>query len=88
LGVDYDTFLADLKQKKKSINTIADLRTLWSDYRYSKCMRVVSGLFLRKYALSYIFSSRICTFTSHIKYRQRLYEAVSSPEEFRHIKNY
>jgi hypothetical protein len=51
-------------------------------------MRIISGLFLRKYALSYIFSSRICTFNSHIKYRQRLYEAISSPEEFRHIKDY
>lgn len=81
-------FLAELKLKKKTINTIADLRALWSKHEYAKCMRIVSYIFLRKFALPYIFDSRICTFGSHIKYRQRLCEAVSNPEDFRHIKDY
>lgn len=51
-------------------------------------MRVITYEFLRKHALSYIFDSRICTYGSHIKYRQRLCEAVASPEEFKHIKDY
>ncbi len=80
--------LEDLRKKKKSINTIADLRNLWSKYKYAKCMRVITSVFLRKHALSYIFDSRICTYSSHIKYRQRLCEAVESPEEFKHIKDY
>ncbi len=28
---------------------------MWIDYKYAKCMRLLSNLFLRKYALSYIF---------------------------------
>jgi len=39
-------------------------------------MRVITSVFLRQHALSYIFDSRICTYSSHIKYRQRLCEAV------------
>jgi hypothetical protein len=73
---------------KKRINTIADLRRLWIDYKYAKCMRIISNLFLRKYSLNYIFNSRICNFRSHIKYRQRLREAVKDPQAFRHIKDY
>lgn len=86
--VDYDELLGDLKKKKKSINTIADLRGLWSNYRFAKCMRVITFVFLRKHALKYIFDSRICTYSSHIKYRQRLCEAVGNPEKFNHIKDY
>lgn len=61
-----------MSDAKKTINSIADLRKLWVDYKYAKCMRIISNLFLRKYALGYIFNSRICNFSSHIKYRQRL----------------
>ena len=49
---------------------------MWLDYDNAKSMRVLSNLFLRKYALSYIFNSRICNFGSHIKYRYRLMEAI------------
>ena len=73
---------------KKTINTIADLRRLWVDYRYAKCARILSNLFFRKYSLSYIFNSRICNFRSHIKYRHRLWDAIKSPTSFRHIKEY
>lgn len=75
-------------EAKKRINTIADLRYLWMEYKYSKCMRILSNLFLRKYSLNYIFNSRICNYRSHIKYRHRLAEAVSNPKVFRHIKDY
>lgn len=51
-------------------------------------MRIITCIFLRKHALKYIFDSRICTFTSHIKYRQRLSEAVANPKDFMHIKDY
>lgn len=86
--VEYRDLLNDLIQRKKTINTIADLRDLWSDYKYAKCMRIISMLFLRKYSLAYIFNSRICTYGSHIKYRQRLCEAVKNPDSFKHIKDY
>jgi hypothetical protein len=86
--VPFEDFFSDMLEFKKTINTIADLRRLWIDYKYAKCMRVVSNLFFRKYSLSYIFNSRICNFRSHIKYRHRLAEAVTNPKAFKHIKEY
>jgi len=62
----------ELSKKKKNINTIANLRDLWVDFKYSRCMRILSNQFLRKHALQYIFNSRISNFTSHVKYRKRL----------------
>ena len=88
LDVPFEDFYSDMMEYKKTINTISDLRKLWTEYKYAQCMRIVSCLFLRKYSLSYIFNSRICNFKSHIKYRQRLIEAVSDPHGFRHIKEY
>jgi hypothetical protein len=78
-NVDYEDFVEELKEKKKVINTIADLRSMWVDYKYAKCIRLLSNLFLRKYALNYIFNSRICNYSSHIKYRYRLCEAIKEP---------
>ena len=75
-GVSYTEFMNELAAKKKYINTIANLRDLWIDFTHSKCMRVLSNQFLRKHALHYIFNSRICNYTSHIKYRKRLQEAI------------
>ena len=88
LNVPFEDFFGDMLEYKKTINTISDLRKLWTEYKYSKCMRILSSLFLRRYSLSYIFNSRICNFRSHIKYRHRLTEAVCSPHSFRHIKEY
>lgn len=51
-------------------------------------MRIISNLFFRKYALPYIFNSRICSFGTHIKYRQALWEALNNPHDFNHIKHY
>jgi hypothetical protein len=87
-GVPFDDFINEMIEMKKTINTIADLRRLWIDYKYSRCMRIISNLFLRKYSLNYIFNSRICNFRSHIKYRHRLCEAIKNPKAFRHIKDY
>ena len=87
-GVPFEEFYEEMLETKKSINTIADLRRLWVDYKYAKCMRIVSGLFLRKYSMSYIFNSRISNFRSHIKYRHRICEAIKDPQKFRHIKDY
>jgi hypothetical protein len=51
-------------------------------------MRILSKLFLRKYALQYIFNSRITNYSSHIKYRHKLLEGVDNPMEFNNIKDY
>ena len=51
-------------------------------------MRIISNLFFRKYALEYIFNSRISSYNSHIKYRSSLWQALKQPETFNHIKEY
>ncbi len=81
-------FTKKLKELKRSINTIADLRNLWVDEQYAQSLRILSNLFLRKYSLHYIFNSRICNFGSHIKYRQSLWKAIEDPKSFNHIKYY
>ncbi len=78
----------EFKCRKKTINTIADLRNLWTNSKYSVEMRKLSNLFLRKYALQYIFNSRITNYASHIKYRHKLREALTYPDNFKNIKDY
>lgn len=78
----------ELRRKKKNINTIADLRSLWTESRYSQEIRMLSCLFLRKHSLQYIFNSRVSNFASHIKYRAKLREALTDPQGFRNIKDY
>jgi hypothetical protein len=75
-----------MKEEKQCINTIADLRRLWTDPEIGKCFRIISNLFFRRYALQYIFNSRISNFSSHIKYRVSLWCALKNPTGFNHIK--
>ena len=56
--------------------------------RFGRELRVLSNLFLRKHALTYIFSSRVTNQGSHIKYRGRLREALRDPRNFTNIKDY
>lgn len=85
-GVNYHDFLAKMKAEKKIINTIADLRRLWTDPAIGRCIRIISNVFFRKHALNYIFNSRISNYSSHVKYRQSLWMALRSPDSFNRIK--
>lgn len=51
-------------------------------------MRIISNLFFRRYALDYIFNSRIHNYASHIKYRQSLWQALRNPDHFNRIKEF
>lgn len=84
----YSCFIAMMREEKKSINTICDLRKLWTHEAYGRCLRIISNLFFRKHALHYIFNSRITNFASHIKYRQALWKAVQNPNDFNRIKEF
>lgn len=64
--------MGEFKHRKRNINTIEHLRELWLTSKYALEMRKISHLFLRKYALQYIFNSRITNYSSHIKYRHKL----------------
>jgi hypothetical protein len=73
--------VANLRERKKNINSIADLRALWLDeeFEYAKATRKISLYFLKKVSLKYIFSSRITNHTGHIKYRNRLINVLKYP---------
>lgn len=85
-GVNYLEFVQRMKSEKKIINTIADLRRLWTDPLIGKCMRIISNVFFRRHALNYIFNSRISNYCSHVKYRQSLWHALENPHSFNRIK--
>jgi hypothetical protein len=72
----------ELKNKKKGLNRIEDLRQLWLDNPFSKEVRVMTQIFLRKHCLPWIFNSRIENLKHPIKYRYRIIEGVQKPEEF------
>jgi hypothetical protein len=83
--LECEEFIGYLRFHKSKINTIAELRGLWVG-EMGGCVRVLSNLFFRKYALEYIFNSRISSFGSHIKYRSSLWRALEQPQSFNHIK--
>lgn len=87
-GIEYKNLLDNLRNMKKKINTIADLRNLWGNTKEGKCVRVLSNYFLRKHSLHYIYNSRIKTRVCHAKYKRRLQEALRNPYDFNHIKEY
>ena len=78
--VSYSDFLRRLKNQKKYLHTIAELRAWWTDKKIGKLMGMVSNLFFRKHSLDYIFNSRITSYWVHIKYREILWEALKAPE--------
>lgn len=51
-------------------------RKVWSDHKYSACMRIVSNIFLKRASLNYIFKSKLSNIHTHIKYRHRFLEAL------------
>jgi len=61
------------------MNTISGLKSVWIDFKYSSCMRVLSNIFLRRHALTYIFNSKISNISPHVKYRFKLLEAIKTP---------
>ena len=71
-GYNYGSLVEELRSLKQKINTIAELRELWTGQK-GAVMRVISNLFFREYALEYIFNSRISSYSSHIKYRGSLW---------------
>ena len=86
LGFQWEPFIQNLTEQKKKINTIADLRKLWTNFEHAKLIRIFSNIFLRKYGYQYVFNSRVSNVTVHLKYRKRLADAIKNPEEFVHIK--
>lgn len=72
----YEKLISEIKKKKKTINKISDLRKIWMSFDFSKQIRTLTGLFLRKYSLAWIFNSRIENIKNPIKYRYKIEEGV------------
>lgn len=72
------------------MSSILHLRALWldSEFEYASTMRKISLVFIKRYSWQYIFSSRITNYGIHIKYRQRMLEAIKNPEKFTYVKNF
>lgn len=85
---NYAGFMATIRLKKRKVNSIADLRSLWLDEEnpFAQATRILSSIFLKKHSLPYIFNSRVTNFQGHIKYRYRLIEALREPDQFTSIK--
>ena len=79
-----------LLKLKKSIKTISGIRNMWcgSKNSFAREIRILSEIFLRKYALNYIFNSRIKDYALNIKYRKKMLEAIEKPEEFTSLKDF
>ncbi|CAD8073099.1 unnamed protein product [Paramecium primaurelia] len=54
---------------------------------FRKAFRIISRIFIKKYAINYIFNSKIVQHNWHMRYRQQIYKGVKSPNNFSHIKN-
>lgn len=80
--------MVTIRLKKRKVNSIADLRSLWVEEEnpFAKATRILSGIFLKRHSLCYIFNSRVTNYQGHIKYRYRLIEALKEPTKFTSIK--
>lgn len=78
----------DLKRKKRGLNRIADLRKIWSEGVFSKEVRILTEVFLKKHSLQWIFNSRLENLKFPIKYRRRMLDGVKNPVDFFYLKDY
>lgn len=90
LGIDYAIFMRNLKSIRPNLNTIAQLRAIWTDdeNEYAQAWRILSFEYLRKHSLAYIFNSRVENYAKHIKYRYKIIESVKRPQAFTCMKEF
>ncbi|KAM3132653.1 hypothetical protein pb186bvf_015198 [Paramecium bursaria] len=80
------------KQKKDLLNIKVFSRLLQQSQNpeedeQNRAFRIISRLFIKKYAINYIFNSKIVQENWHLKYRFKIYKGVQNPSNFNHIKN-
>jgi hypothetical protein len=84
--VSIEDLKRELKEIKRNLKTIADLRSLWIDWKHARLIRILGNRFLRQHSLAYIFNSKIESTDAHVKYRSKLLAAIRNPERFQCIK--
>ncbi|CAD8111045.1 unnamed protein product [Paramecium sonneborni] len=53
---------------------------------FNRTFRIISQIFVKKYAINYIYNSKIVQHNWHTRYRQQIYKGIRSPKSFSHIK--
>ena len=81
-------FEREVSRLKTNLNTILQLREMWTEGPFSKALRIITMEYLRKHSFSYIFNSRVENFHKHIKYRYKIIESVAHPETFTCMKEF
>ena len=92
--ISYTSFLNFNKTIKHKLNSLIDLRKIWSSspedpqHETKRCFRILSFKFMRKHCLHYIFDSRIKNLGSHIRYRKKVLDGMEKPAQLTNLKDY
>ncbi|CAK89797.1 unnamed protein product (macronuclear) [Paramecium tetraurelia] len=57
-----------------------------TEEEFNQTFRILSRIFVKKYAINYIFNSKIVQHNWHLQYRQQIYKGIKNPKNFSHIK--
>jgi len=87
-------FVAFIKAKKESINSIESLRRMLitegeekEDVQmYKKVFQEVSIIFLKYFAVNWIFGGKLMHKNAHLKYRFKMLRRIQDPEHFTYLK--
>ncbi|CAD8099649.1 unnamed protein product [Paramecium sonneborni] len=53
---------------------------------FNRTFRIISKIFVKKFAINYIYNSKIIQDNWHTRYRNKIYKAIKCPKKFSHIK--
>ncbi|CAD8075330.1 unnamed protein product [Paramecium sonneborni] len=82
--------ISEYKKKLLNIKIFSSLLQKSDDIEeeeYRRAFRIISQIFIKKQAISYIFNSKIIQHNWHMRYRYQVYKGVKNPNGFSHIKN-
>lgn len=89
-GIDFEDFMQKLTIVRKKLKSIEQMRSLWLEEKnsHAKVYRIITAYYFRKHSLPYIFNSRVENYPVHLKYRYKIMEGVSDPNNFSRMKEY
>ncbi|CAK90390.1 unnamed protein product (macronuclear) [Paramecium tetraurelia] len=85
----FTDFLSNQKKKLLNIRVFSALLQQCDDpfqEEFNRTFRIISQIFIKKYAINYIYNSKIVQHNWHIRYRQQIYKGIKNPKSFSHLK--
>ncbi|CAD8177053.1 unnamed protein product [Paramecium octaurelia] len=85
----FTDFLSNQKKKLLNIRVFSALLQQCDDpfqEEFNRTFRIISQIFIKKYAINYIYNSKIVQHNWHIRYRQQIYKGIRNPKCFSHLK--